>query len=251
MLAVPSLKPSRLRAVTCLVEVEEVRPNPSCAQRIATVPNPIRARLRIACTATCGSWAQAWTHRSPLLRSGSRLSAGKCGSSRSCGGLAVREAEPVLAVLLEEGRAEPEGQGQAGGVQSEGLPGVGGRGVVRRDGGLADRAAGRHLARGLGPALQQRDQLLAGVGGDVERGEVQPVLGGSGDPRLVSSVEVVRRLVDARVDTLGAVRALPVGEPADPRSPGRDRARAGDSEEPPAGERALGGSRGGRGSVTE
>ncbi len=86
MLAVPSLKPSRLRAVTCSVEVEEVRPNPSCAQRIATVPNPIRARLRIACTATCGSWAQAWTHRSPLLRSGSRLSAGKWGSSRSAAG---------------------------------------------------------------------------------------------------------------------------------------------------------------------
>ncbi len=114
------------------------------------------------------------------------------------GRLAFGEAEAVLAVLLEEGRAEPEGQGQAGGAQSEGLPGVGRRGVVRRDDGLADRAAGRHLACCLGPALQHRDQLLAGVGGDVERGEVQPVLGGSGDPGLVGAVEVVPRLVDAR-----------------------------------------------------
>ena len=83
----PSLKPSRLRAVTCWVEVEEVRPKPSWAQRNATVPNPMRARLRIACTATCGSWAHACTQRSPLLRLGSRLSAGKCGSSRSTSGL--------------------------------------------------------------------------------------------------------------------------------------------------------------------
>ncbi len=70
---------------------------------------------------------------------------------------------------------------------------------------------------------------------------MQPVLGGSGDPRLVSAVEVVRRLVDTLVAILGAVRALPVGEPAHARGPGRDRTRTGDSEEPPAGERALGG----------
>ncbi len=69
---------------------------------------------------------------------------------------------------------------------------------------------------------------------------MQPVLGGSGDPRLASAVELVRRLVDALVDSL-PVRPLPVGESADTRGPGRDRARTGDSEETPAGERALGG----------
>ena len=58
-LAVPSLNPIRLRAVTCSAEVEEVRPKPSCAQRTATEPNPSRARLRIAWTATWGSSAQA------------------------------------------------------------------------------------------------------------------------------------------------------------------------------------------------
>ena len=151
------------------------------------------------------------------------------------GRLAVRDAEAVLAVLLEEGRAEPEGQGQAGGAESEGLAGVGRRGVVRRDDGLADGAARRHLPCGRGPALQQRDQLLAGVGGHVERGEVQPVLGGRGDPGLVRPVEVVRRLVDA-LDALGPVGPLPVGEAADARCAGRDRPRAGDSEEPPTGE---------------
>ena len=55
-LLVPSLKPNMLRAVTWLVLVDEVRPKPSWLQRTATVPKPIRTRLRIACTATCGSF---------------------------------------------------------------------------------------------------------------------------------------------------------------------------------------------------
>ena len=65
MFMVPSLNPNRFRGVDWLVEVVEVRPKPSCDQRTATVPKPMRARLRIACTATCGSSAQAWMHRSP------------------------------------------------------------------------------------------------------------------------------------------------------------------------------------------
>jgi hypothetical protein len=49
---VPSLNPSRFRAVVWLVEVDDVRPNPSWDQVIAARPNAIRARLRTACTAT-------------------------------------------------------------------------------------------------------------------------------------------------------------------------------------------------------
>ena len=59
-----------------LREVDDVRPYPSWAQRIAAVPNAARARLRTACTATWGSCAQACTQRSPSLRRGSRASAG-------------------------------------------------------------------------------------------------------------------------------------------------------------------------------
>ncbi len=174
------------------VEVEDVRPKPSWAQRMATVPKPIRARLRIACTATCGSWAQAWTHRSPLLRAGSRLSAGKCGSSRSAVGLPVREPEAVLAVLLEQGRAEAEGQRQARRRSGRGPRRC--RSAGRRTAWAAPSPTGAPavISRGRGrPLLQQRDQLVAGVGGDVEGGEVQPVLGRGGDAGLVRAVEGV------------------------------------------------------------
>src|SRR5690349_4486904 len=85
-LAVPSLKPNRLRGVACVFDVDDVRPKPSCDQRTLTTPMPIRARLRIACTATCGSLAQACTHRSPPEMVGSSRSPGKCGRSASAGG---------------------------------------------------------------------------------------------------------------------------------------------------------------------
>lgn len=86
-LRVPSLKPKRLRGVCASGVVDEVLPKPSCDQRIAIRPKPIRARLRIACTATCGSSAHAWTHRSPPLRAGSRLSPGNFGRSTRASGL--------------------------------------------------------------------------------------------------------------------------------------------------------------------
>ena len=52
MFAVPSLNPKRLRGVTCWVDVDEVRPYPSWLHRTEARPNPMRARLRIAWTAT-------------------------------------------------------------------------------------------------------------------------------------------------------------------------------------------------------
>ncbi len=64
-----------------VVLVEDVRPNPSCDQRTATSPIPIRIRLRTAWTATCGSFAQAWIAMSPPVRAGSRASPVNGGSS--------------------------------------------------------------------------------------------------------------------------------------------------------------------------
>jgi hypothetical protein len=81
MLAVPSLKPNMFRGVDCSRVVDEVRPKPSCEYRTAAVPNPTRARLRMAWTATCGSLAQAWTTMSPPQRDGSRDSLANFGRS--------------------------------------------------------------------------------------------------------------------------------------------------------------------------
>ena len=215
----PSLKPNRLRGVDCAVEVDDVRPKPSCDQRTATVPKPIRARLRIACTATCGSSAQAWTQRSPSDRAGSRLSAGKCGSVRSAVGLPVGEAEAVLAVVVaEQRRAEAEGDRQPGGRQPDRLAGVVGR--QRRTapsiGPTVAGAARRCVIRSAASVqcLQQRDQLVAGVGGDVEGREVQPVLGRGDDAGLVRAAEGVRRAT-----------ASPVGAGVGPGAPAASRDR--------------------------
>ncbi|GCE00082.1 hypothetical protein EHYA_07807 [Embleya hyalina] len=86
MLRVPSLKPNRLRGVIASGVVDDVLPKPSCDQRTDTTPKPIRARLRIACTATWGSSEQAWTAMSPPERCGSSLSPGNAGSSASASG---------------------------------------------------------------------------------------------------------------------------------------------------------------------
>ena len=70
----------------CSRVVDDVRPKPSWEYRTATVPNPMRARLRIACTATCGSLEQACTTMSPPLRAGSIFSLGNFGRSTSASG---------------------------------------------------------------------------------------------------------------------------------------------------------------------
>ena len=82
----PSLKPMRLRGVSCARLVDEVRPKPSCDQRTVTAPRPMRARLRTAWKATCGSSAHACTQRSPPLRARSSSSPGSAGRSRSGAG---------------------------------------------------------------------------------------------------------------------------------------------------------------------
>ena len=82
----PSLKPNRFRAVGCCVDVDDVRPYPNCPHRTAVVPKPMRMRLRTACTATCGSFAQAWMQMSPPVRAGSSWSPAKGGSSARAAG---------------------------------------------------------------------------------------------------------------------------------------------------------------------
>ena len=82
----PSLKPNRLRGVCCAEVVRDVRPKPICDHRMRARPKAMRLRLRIAWTATCGSSAHAWMHRSPSDSSGSRSSPRNAGSRSSTAG---------------------------------------------------------------------------------------------------------------------------------------------------------------------
>ena len=65
----------------------------------------------MACTATCGSSAQAWTHRSPPLRAVSRLSPGNFGRSTSASG---RPSGRAPNRLVEQRRAEADRERQPG-----------------------------------------------------------------------------------------------------------------------------------------
>ncbi len=170
--AVPSLNPMRLRAVCCARDVDDVRPYPSWDQRTLTTPKPIRARLRTAWTATCGSLAHACTQMSPPEISGLDRVAGKVRQvgqrRRSLSG----EAEPVRARRRRgTGWPEADRQRELRGRQAEGLARV----IGRRLGNAADRAehtgvaAGRHPGGGDGPLLQQVDELPRGRRCHVER----------------------------------------------------------------------------------
>ena len=233
MLFVPSLKPNRLRGVCCARDVDEVRPKPSCDQRTSVTPKPSRTRLRTACTATCGSSAQAWMHRSPPLRAGSSLSFGNSGRSTSCGGRLPAEAEPAV----EQRRPEADGQRQVRRGQVERLAGVAGRRVVAAADGAVrdDLLARRHPAGRVGPRLQQLPQLLAVLRGDVEGREVQVRLGRGDDPGLVLPVEA-----DGVHRRLGAARRLVDPDPGGGSRPGERDTRARQAEElPPRNPRAL------------
>ena len=160
----PSLKPNRLRGVACVVDVDDVRPKPSWDQRSAALPKAIRDRLRIACTATCGSSAQACTQRSPSLRCRVEVVGREVRQPPQRRGLPVGETEAVLAVgVAEQRRPEPERQRQPRRRQARCASPVsaGGR-VVGQRGAAADRPALRHRGGGGGPGLQQQHQLGAG-----------------------------------------------------------------------------------------
>ena len=208
MLAVPSLKPIRLRGVAWALEVVDVRPKPSCDQRTVTSPRPMRARLRTAWKATCGSFAQAWTQRSPPERSASSASPGRSGSSLSFAGRYF--ARPKRSRLSNSDAPKPKVTVRFAGVRSIASP-VSSGGASGEPAGPPPTGCPPAIVRGgLGPLLHQVperpaiDALL-----DVERREVQPILRRRGDPRLMLAVEVH----DMRIPRPGptAIRLLPSG----------------------------------------
>ena len=94
-----------------------------------------------------------------------------------------REPEAVDAVALEQAGAEAERDREPARQVPDRLAGVVGRAqrlVVARPGELA----GGDPRRRRRPLAQQLDELGAALGGDVEGGEVQAVLGGGDDPGL-------------------------------------------------------------------
>jgi hypothetical protein len=244
---VPSLKPNRLRGVACARLVDDVRPKPSCDQRMEARPNAMRDRLRMACSddpqvAVHGHLgvvaarldaevAARGPRHERLAREARQVHEG--------GGPAVGDAEAVDALHgSEERRAEPERDGEAGGRQVERLARVVRRGVV----GAVDRAerargsARRHARGRRAPVLQERDEAGAVDVGDVEGGEVQAVLGGRRDAGLVRAVEGVRGsargLARAREGAVGQDAARGSHEAA------AERARAEEAEDPAAGDAA-------------
>ena len=169
----------------------------------------------MACTATCGSLAQACTQMSPPQRAGSIVSLGNFGRSRSGCGPLVGDAEAVLAVLDEERRAEPDGQRQLRRGQAERLTGVRRRRVrVEADGAVGDGLlAARHPLGHVRPFLQHRHDVVTAVGGDVEGGEVHPVLRRGDDAGLAFAAERHRPTAAPRCE-LSAADARPASAPA-------------------------------------
>jgi hypothetical protein len=109
-LIVPSLNPIRLRLASrrcCLGE------KPSWVQRSVATSGAIRAMLRTAWNATCGSSAQAWRNRSPSLSRRDELVAGEVRQRDQRGGswceIPNRSAP---AVVHEQRPAEPDRQRQ-------------------------------------------------------------------------------------------------------------------------------------------
>ncbi len=227
----PSLNPNRLRGVAWATEVDAVRPNPSWDQRTAVTPKPIRTRLRTACTATCGSSAQAWMHRSPPDSAGSIWSRVNRGSSARPAGLSAPRPSlsnsdaPTPKVSVSDGRGQPER-----------LAGVGRRGVRVQ----VDRAARRrlgprdHALGGRGPPAQHGPHLGRVVRGQIQRDEVQPVLGRGDDAGLVLAAERHhpgwRRLGGRAPGRVPGGRARP--RPAPPRRRSSRAADAGTARRP-------------------
>ena len=181
----PSLKPIRLRGVACSRLVDDVRPNPSCDQRIVAEPRAMRARLRTAWNATCGSSAQACTQRSPPLRRGVELvaAAARASSLQARAGAST----PSPKRFVEQRRPEAEGDREPGGLEAERLAGVVGR-RERLGVGRAGRLAARSSAR-RPPTSHAAARAGRASGATSKAREVEPVLRGRGDPGLVGAGE--------------------------------------------------------------
>ncbi len=169
-LFVPSLKPMRLRGVSCARLVDDVRPKPSCDQRMTTRPRPIRARLRTAWKTTCGSSAQACTQMSPPDLSGSSASFGNTGSSGGCvgdcprGRACRRTSGPKPNVTVSRaGRRSSASPVSSGGTSWFSFV-------------VADHLALAHEGARRRPLLQELADLVRILGAQVERGEMELVL---------------------------------------------------------------------------
>ena len=180
MLRVPSLKPIRLRGVACAVDVDDVRPKPSCDQRITAVPRARRAKLRMTWKATCGSFAHACTHRSPPERSGCSASPGSAGNFSSAAGRCAARPnrssnrdgpKPTVTVSAEAGRPTPR-RCRSAGCPERSRPL---RSAVPWSSARRPRPTGRAWSAGR-----------CGRCGDVEGREREPVLGRGGDAGLVA-----------------------------------------------------------------
>ena len=101
------------------------------------------------------------------------------------------QAKAGLAVLLEQGGAEAECDGEPAGVDVQGLAGVLRRGVVWAvDGaGGSGGPAGGHGLRGGSPVLEEFDDRRTVFDGDVEGRHVEAVLRSGGDPGLAVAEE--------------------------------------------------------------
>ena len=130
----PSLNPSRFRAVVWVVEVDDVRPKPSWDQRDrgpserdpGQVADRVHRHLRIVGT---GLDAEVAVGPGRIEVVGREV---RQPSQRRR--LPTGEPEPVLAAAAEQARAEAEGDRQAGRRQPDRLAGVVGRRVVRARG---------------------------------------------------------------------------------------------------------------------
>ena len=158
-LFVPSLKPIRLRGVACARLVDDGAPEAELRPAHASpTPRPMRARLRTAWKATCGSSAHACTQRSPPLRAGSSSSPGSAGRSRSgCRPLvgAARSASS------NSDGPEAEGDRQPRRRQAERLAGVLRAAPSASPLAPPTGAPGRHPRGGAGPVAQQLAQVAA------------------------------------------------------------------------------------------
>ena len=130
---------------------------------------------------------------------------------------------------------KPKVMRQPGGRQAERLAGVVGRRVVRPldRADLAGRQPARHPAAAAVQAFSSATSSARGVGRDVERREVQPVLGGRDDAGLVLAVEGVATRPAAprrtRRSRRAARRRRRTRRPARPRPRRRRAARGGET----------------------
>ncbi len=185
MLAVPSLNPKRFRGVDWAAVVFDVRPKPSCDHRIVARPNAMRLRLRIACTATCGSSAQAWMHRSPSERSGSRSSFRKAGSRSRPAGL--RPSSPNRASNSDGPNPNVMVRLLAGSPSASPVSSGGASGDRRRRPSRS-RPVPASWRRRVRPIREQLGEIVArGARHHVVRREMQMLLHRGGDPHLVDA----------------------------------------------------------------